>query len=118
MLKLVKGFIGKIFADKGYVDKKLSEQLGELGITLITTPKKNMKSRFLPVNLLDIILHKKRSIIESVLNIIKNKLQLCHTRHRSIFNFMVHIISVLVRYQLLCNKPKIKLASFMLNQFA
>ena len=118
VLKLIKGFTGKLFADKGYVSSKLTEQLQQLGITLITTPKKNMKSRFMPVNFFDIILHKKRSVIESVINILKGKLQLCHTRHRSLYNFVVHIVSVLVGYQLLCKKPKIKLDNFMLSQFA
>lgn len=118
VLKLLKGFTGKIFADKGYISAKLSEQLQQLGIRLITTQKKNMKSRFMPVNFFDVILHKKRSIIESVINILKGKLQLCHTRHRSLYNFIVHIVSVLLGYQLLCNKPKIRLDNFMLSQFA
>ena len=118
VLKLLKGFTGKVFADKGYISSKLAEQLQHIGVTLITTPKKNMKSRFMPVNFFDVILHKKRSIIESVINILKGKLQLCHTRHRSLYNFIVHIVSVLIGYQLLCNKPKIRLENFMLNQFA
>jgi hypothetical protein len=118
MLKLIKGFTGKMFADKGYISAKLAQQLQDLGITLITPPKKNMKSRFMPVNFFDVILHKKRSIIESVINILKGKLQLCHTRHRSIYNFVVHIVSVLVGYQLLCKKPKIRLENYMVSQFA
>lgn len=118
VLKLIKGFTGKLFADKGYVSAKLSEQLQNIGITLITTPKKNMKSRFMPVNFMDIILHKKRSIIESIFNLLKNKLQLCHSRHRSIFNFIGHILSTLLGYQLLCNKPKIKLDNLFLTYFA
>lgn len=118
VLKLIKGFCGKLFADKGYVSTKLSEQLHEIGITLITTPKKNMKSRFIPVNFIDIILHKKRSIIESVFNILKNKLQLCHSRHRSLFNFIGHILATLLGYQLLCNKPKISLNNLLQNDFA
>jgi len=107
VLRLAKGFMGKLFGDKGYIDKKLSEQLSELGITLMTQSKKNMKARFLPANLIDIAYSKKRSLIESVINILKNKLQLCHTRHRSWKNFMVHIVATLLGYQLLCNKPKL-----------
>jgi hypothetical protein len=71
--------------------------------------KKNMKSRLLPINAFDLILSKKRVIIESVFNILKNKLQLCHTRHRSIFNFCTHILAVLVSYQLSPEKPSINL---------
>lgn len=117
VLKLIKGFTGKIFADKGYISTKLTNQLQQFGITLITTPKKNMKSRFIPANFFDVILHKKRAVIESVINILKGKLQLCHTRHRSLYNFVVHIVSVLVGYQLLCNKPKIKL-DYLVRQFS
>ncbi len=117
VLKLLSGFKGKIFADKGYISAQLSQQLHDLGITLITTPKKNMKARFIPVNFMDIILHKKRSIIESVFNILKNKLQLCHSRHRSLFNFIGHILSTLLGYQLLCNKPKIRI-DMALSDFA
>lgn len=44
VLKLMKGFKGKLFADKGYISRELSEQLSDLGITLITTARSNMKS--------------------------------------------------------------------------
>jgi hypothetical protein len=107
VLSLAKGFIGKLFAAKGYISNKLTEQLNELGITLITGVKKNMQA--FPAHLIDVVLSKKRAVIESVFNILKNKLQICHTRHRSTKNFIVHIFSVLVGYQLLENKPKINL---------
>lgn len=107
----------KVFADKGYISNKLAQQLHDMGITLITTPKKNMKARFMPVNFIDVILHKKRSIIESIFNILKNKLNLSHARHRSLFNFIGHILSTLLGYQFLCRKPKIKLDE-NLNNFA
>ena len=117
VLKLVSGFKGKIFADKGYISIKLAQQLDDMGITLITTPKKNMKARFMPANFVDIILHKKRSIIESIFNILKNKLNISHSRHRSIFNFIGHLLSTLIGYQFLCKKPKIKIDR-ALNNFA
>ena len=107
VLQLAKGFIGKLFGDKWYIDKKLGDQLSALGVTLVTQSKKNMKSRFLPAHLIDVIYAKKRSLIESVINLLKNHLQLCHTRHRSWKNFMVHIAATLLGYQLLCNKPKL-----------
>ena len=109
VVELTKGFFGKIFGDKGYISKELSETLAKFGITLITPSKKNMKSRLFPACLIDIIYSKKRSLIESVINILKNKLQLCHTR--SIANFMVHMASTLLGYQLLCKKPKLNLTN-------
>lgn len=115
--KLMQNFKGKLFADRGYIDHKLSESLSESGITLITQAKKNMKNRLMPANVFDVIMHKKRSIIESIFNLLKNKLQLCHTRHRSIANFVVHIISVITSYQLFGNKPKINM-NCILNDLA
>lgn len=109
VMKLIKGITGKLFGDKGYIKKELTEELNDLGITLITPLKKNMKARFLPINVFDVIMSKKRVLIESVFNILKNKLQLCHTRHRSIKNFCVHVLSVLIGYQLSPNKPSINL---------
>ena len=110
VVKLAKGFMGKLFGDKGYISGKLTQELAEIGITLLTQAKKNMQiARSLPANLIDVIYGKKRSLIESVINILKNKLQLCHTRHRSWKNFMVHIAATLLGYQLLCNKPKLNM---------
>ncbi len=110
VIEFAKHIFGKLFGDKGYIGKALAEKLNDMGVTLITPYKKNMKARFLPVNFFDIIMSKKRVLIESVINILKNKLQLCHTRHRSIKNFCVHVMSVLVSYQLSPNKPSINLA--------
>ena len=104
--KMITGITGKLFGDKGYIKKELSQELLNKGINLITPMKKNMKTSGL-VDMFDIIVSKKRSIIESVFNVLKNKLNLCHTRHRSIINFCVHILAVLVNYQLDPNKPSI-----------
>ncbi len=109
VMKLIQGIKGKLFGDKGYIQKELTEELNNQGVTLITPMKKNMKARFLPVNMFDIIMSKKRVLVESVFNILKNKLQLYHTRHRSIKNFCVHMLSVLISYQLSPSKPSINL---------
>lgn len=116
--KLIQGLTGKLFGDKGYIKKELAQELQDLGITLITPLKKNMKARFMPINIFDLIMSKKRVLIESVFHILKNKLQLCHTRHRSIKNFCVHVLSVLVGYQLSSNKPHINLEKSNLLEFA
>lgn len=117
LMKLIQGLSGKLFGDKGYIKKELAQELHELGITLITPLKKNMKARFIPINIFNLIMSKKRILIESVFHILKNKLQLCHTRHRSIKNFCVHILSVLVGYQLFPNKPHINLDNCNLVEF-
>ncbi len=55
---------GKLYADKGYISKKLFENLFEKGITLVTSIKKNMKNRLMP--LFDKLLLRKRSVIETI----------------------------------------------------
>ena len=87
---------GKIFGDRGYISQKLFEDLFEKGIQLITKIRKNMKNRLIP--LIDKILLRKRAVIESVNDQLKNISQIEHTRHRSIANFMVNLISGLIAY--------------------
>ena len=67
-------------------------------VKLITRIKKNMQNQMMILR--EKILLKKRSLIESVFNILKNELRLIHSRHRSIINFMVHILTVLITYQM------------------
>ena len=117
VLGLMKGFVGKLFGDKGYISKPLATTLSELGVKLLTTSKKNMKSKTLPAEIIDVVYSKKRSLIESVINILKNKLQLCHTRHRSVTNFMVHTVATILGYQLLCKKPKLNFDNINLLNF-
>lgn len=97
---------GKIFADKGYLGKKEFEKLLAKGLVLVTGIKKNMKNRLLDIT--DKILLKKRSLIESVFNIMKNMLHLEHSRHRSIINAAIYLVTTLIAYCLKPSKPKIK----------
>ncbi|MDR0968724.1 MAG: transposase, partial [Holosporaceae bacterium] len=48
---------------------------------------------------------KKRSLVETVFDYLKNKFSLEHTRHRSFTNFLIHIVSTLIAYQIKPNKP-------------
>ncbi len=104
--EMTKDLFGKIFGDKGYISKELFDQLFKRGLKIITGIKSNMKNYLLSLN--EKILLRKRSVIESVFDILKNRMGLEHTRHRSPINFLVHTISCLVAYQLRTNKPKIK----------
>ena len=73
---------GKLFGDKGYISKLLQEQLWDKGIQLITKLRRNMKKLLLED--IDKILLRKRSLIETVYDQLKNISQLEHTRHRSL----------------------------------
>jgi len=104
--ELTKNLSGKIFGDKGYISQSLFNQLFKRGLKIVTGIKANMKNYLLSLN--DKILLRKRSVIESVFDILKNRMGLEHTRHRSPTNFLVHTLSCLVAYQLRTNKPKIR----------
>lgn len=102
VLILCKRLFGKLIADRGYVSQPLFEQLLEtFGVQLITKLRKNMKNRLLP--LMDKLLLRKRAIIESVVDQLKNISQIEHTRHRSPINCFINIIAGLIAY---CHQPK------------
>ena len=69
-------------ADKGYISQSLFEELFVDDIHLITRIRKNMKNSLM--HLRDKILLRKRSLIETVNDELKNIVQIEHTRHRSI----------------------------------
>lgn len=96
---------GKLFGDKGYIGKTLFEELFIDGIHLITKLRKNMKNSLMLTN--DKILLRKRSLIESVNDELKNICQIEHTRHRSVDNFLANLISGLIAYHFLPKKPSI-----------
>ncbi len=105
MHHLTKELSGKLFGDKGYLSRQLFEALWEKGIQLITKIKKNMKNKLMP--LIDKLLLRKRALIESINDQLKNIMQLEHTRHRSPTNAMVDWVSALVAYSYQPKKPSI-----------
>ena len=104
---MCEGLFGLLFADKGYISKALAETLGEIGVKLVTTLKKNMK----PVALtaFEKALLKRRSLIETVFDELKNLCQIEHTRHRSANNFAVNLMAGIVAYCLSDTKPTLAL---------
>ena len=111
--ELVQGFFGKLFADKGYISQALFELLFEAGIQLVSGIRKNMKNQLVP--LLDKLLARKRSIIETINDQLKNISQIEHSRHRSVINFMVNLVAGLVAYTHQEKKPALNLADLGLD---
>jgi Transposase DDE domain len=102
LLKRVKGLFGKLFGDKGYISQPLAEQLLVAhGVQLITRLRKNMRNRL--ILLADKLLLRKRALIETIYDQLKNICQIEHTRHRSPINFLVHLVCGLIAY---CHSPK------------
>lgn len=104
--KFLAKIFGKLYADKGYISKKLSKELFEENIQLITGLKSKMKNALLPIE--DKLLLRKRSIIETINDQLKNISQIEHSRHRSFANFLTNIIAGLIAYCTQEKKPKIK----------
>lgn len=102
---MLKGMQGKVYADRGYISKKLSETLLHSGLQLFTRIKKNMKNKLLSFT--DKIMLKKRALIESVHNVLKNSCQIEHHRHRSRWNFMSNLLAGLAAYCLDPGKPRL-----------
>jgi hypothetical protein len=100
---------GKIFADRGYIGKDLFEKLFVDGIHLLTKIRRNMKNSLM--HIYDKILLRKRAVVESVNDILKNQCQIEHTRHRSFDNFLTNLISGLIAYSFYPSKPNINIDS-------
>lgn len=104
---LSKELFGKLYADKGYISTSLFDVLFNDGIHLVTSIRKNMKNRLMSVR--DRILLRKRSVIETINDELKNICQIEHSRHRSPANFLINLLAALGAYCFFDKKPAIKL---------
>lgn len=89
---------------QGYIKRELSESLFEQGIHLVHGIKANMKNRLMPM--WDKIMLRKRYVIECINELLKNKANIVHSRHRSLHNFIMNICSALTAYCSFDNKPE------------
>ena len=106
-MNLHKRIFEKLFGDKGYISKDLFEQLFIEGVHLITKIKKNMKNSLMLLQ--DKIALRKRALIETVNDELKNICQVEHTRDRSFDNFITNLLSGLIAYSFFDKKPSINL---------
>lgn len=102
----IKALKGKIYGDKGYISKELTNILFMDGLHLITSIRNNMKNTLMELK--DKILLRKRSVIETVNDELKNICQIEHSRHRSFENFITNLIAGLIAYSFFPKKPAIK----------
>jgi transposase len=103
---LVQELFGKLFGDKGYLSAPLSEQLREVfQVQLITKLRDNMKNKLLLFA--DALILRKRSIIETIIDQLKNISQIEHSRHRSVMNFVVNVLCGLIAYSRRPKKPSL-----------
>lgn len=114
--RFLKEIFGKLFGDKGYISKQLVEILFTGGVHLVTGIRNNMKNSLMTMN--DKIMLRKRSVIETVNDELKNICQVEHSRHRSFVNFIVNLIAGLAAYSFFPKKPSIKYETVKSNQLA
>lgn len=107
---------GKLYGDKGYLGKGLTELLFVDGLHLVTSIRNNMKNVLMELK--DKILLRKRSVIETVNDELKNICQIEHSRHRSFSNFIANTLSALIAYCFLPKKPAIKYQPIVSDQLS
>jgi hypothetical protein len=106
--RLAKKVWGKLCGDRGYLSQRLFDQLFKQGLQLITPIRKNMPNQLMP--LMDKLLTRNRSIIETINDQLKNISQIAHTRHRRVTNFWVNLLAGLIAYTHQPKKPSLKLS--------
>jgi hypothetical protein len=106
--ELTQGLTGKLIGDRGYISSQLFHILWERGLHLVTKIRKNMHNKLMP--LVDKLLLRKRAIIETINDQIKNIQQIEHTRHRSVVNAMVNVLAALVAYTHQPRKPSLNIS--------
>jgi hypothetical protein len=97
---------GKLYAERGYVSQKLKNILFVDAIHFIYKMRNNMTGGEFPLS--DRIMLRKRTVIDSVNDELKNICQIEHTRHRSFTNFITNLIAGLLAYSFLPKMPTIK----------
>jgi len=112
----LKKLFGKLYADKGYISKELTSLLFEQGLHLVTGMKNNMKNSLMTMK--DKILLRKRSVIETINDQLKNIAQVEHSRHRSFGNFITNLVAGLIAYSFQEKKPSIKFETEKSTQLA
>jgi hypothetical protein len=99
--RLAKKLFGKLFGDKGYISQPLAQTLYQMfDVQLITKLRKKMKGQLMLLS--DRILLRRRAIVETVIDQLKNISQIEHSRHRSVSNFFVNVLCGLIAY---CRQP-------------
>jgi hypothetical protein len=98
---------GHLYGDRGYISKVLHDALWANGLKLITLIRRNMKPRLM--RLWDRLMLRKRGLIESVNDQLKNISQIEHSRHRSLTGFMVNLVAGLIAYTYQPTKPSLGL---------
>lgn len=105
---LVRELFGKLYGDRGYVSEPLRDRLWRRGLEFITKLKRNMRQRLML--LWDKLMLRKRALIETIYDQLKNISQIEHSRHRSRTNFMVNVVAGLIAYTYQPRRPSLHIS--------
>jgi len=108
LVRQAQDLFGKLFGDRGYIARWLHESLWQQGIELVTRIRSNMTNRLMP--LWDKLMLRKRALIETIFDQLKNISQIEHSRHRSVVNFAVNVLAGLIAYVHQPKKPSLHLS--------
>jgi len=111
---MTKGITGKLYGDKGYISQALGDKLRAKGLQLFTTARKNMKPKM--ISLWDRVMLRKRFLIETIFDQLKNISQIEHSRHRSPISFMLEVAAGLIAYIYQPKKPSLNLNKCEIGQ--
>lgn len=112
--KLTKNLTGLLAGDKGYVSKKLEDELQNQGLKLITKLKKNMIKKVRTA--FEKFFLAQRNLIETVIGQLKSICHIEHSRHRSPLNFLVNLVGGLAAYSIKSRKPTVKTTKLSDNE--
>ena len=97
----MRSYLARLSPTEAIFPTKLGQQLKtRFDLQLSTKLRSNMKNQLLPMA--DKILLRKRALVETIIDQLKNIAQIQHTRHRSPANFMVNLLAGLITY---CHQP-------------
>ncbi len=106
---LLTGVSSKVLADKGYLSQSLTNTLAKQGVQLVTDKRANILGPDLDP--LDKALLRRRFLIETIFDQLKNDFHLDHTRHRSPGHFRVNLTAALCGYTFQHTKPAFRFAT-------
>lgn len=109
----VKGLTGKLFGDRGDSSQKRFETLLEQHLPLITKRRKTLRNKLLPLS--DKLLLRKRALLETINDQLKNISQIEPTRQRSVINSRVNLLAGWVAYTHQPKKPSLNLSQNQLK---
>ena len=99
---------GKLIGDRGYLSQPLFEKLYQQGLQLITPIRKNMRNR-LNLAQVKLLLHR-RTVIETIIDQLKNISQVVHSHYLTPINFLVNLIAGLFTNTWQSKRPSVHLS--------